>query len=513
MSSFGYKPFQNISSQPPGITTVNGEPLTSFGEMSVAELTPAGQGDFIYGINNQIFTVKQFSGGTITSTNGMATVQSGISSTGSSILHLRRNLKYKPGMGSLSRLTALFDTPASQNYQLAGIGNPECGYYFGYNGTNFGIFHFQTGQKEIRKVTINTAAGTQNVNVTLNGVTVAVPVTGGSDVNRTAYELARYDYTGVGTGWFADAIDGAVYFISALPGTYTGSYSLTGTGAASGSFTSILAGSGSTMTFTSQSSWNIDRMDGGQSGALNASKLILNPLMGNVYQIGFQYLGFGNAFFAIENPDNGRMMPVHMIKNTGARTTPVLKNPQMSTRVISQNIGNTTNVQPKTVSMAEFTEGKSLRLDPRFAATGSFASLTSTSYVGLLAVKVNRTFNNLTCNGEIDALRIAASSNSNGISVAVFKNVQINGVVNFSYVDQTNSIVSTSYLGATGTSLTLNGTAPLVSFSVGNGGAAVLELNPEDMVVSSGEILVIAVKTFAGNNPTGEVAINWFEQQ
>ena len=35
-------------------------PLTTFGELSIAELTPVGQGDFVYNINSQIFTTSTF---------------------------------------------------------------------------------------------------------------------------------------------------------------------------------------------------------------------------------------------------------------------------------------------------------------------------------------------------------------------------------------------------------------------------------------------------------------------
>lgn len=511
MSSFNVKrrtPYDTAA----GITTPGGEPLTSFGEISVSQLDPSGQGDFVYGINRQIFATRTYSGGSVVNNSGSATVKSGTSSTGSATVTLRRNLKYKPGMGSLCRVTALFDTPVPQNYQQVGIGNAECGYYFGYNGTHFGIFHEETSQREIRKVTITTPAGTETVNVTLNGVTVSVPVTGGTNANRTAYELANHDYTGVGTGWFADAIDGTVYYVSALPGAFTGSYNLSGS-TATGSFASIVVGSGSTTTFVSQSSWNIDRLDGGASGGPNPSGMTINPQKGNVYQVGFQYLGYGNAFFGIEDPKLGRITPVHMIQNADGRTTPVLKNPQTSTRLISRNFGNTTSIQPKTVSMAQFIEGKNVRLDPRFSATASFASLTSTTYVGLLALKVNKVFNNLVCYGEIDILRLTGNSNSNGVSIAVFKDVPINGNVNFTYVDETSSTVSVAYLGATGTTITTNGFTPLATFAIGSGGSAVLDIPPEELVTAAGETLVFAIKTFAGSNPTGEISINWFEQQ
>ena len=54
MSSFNIKrrsPYDTHT----GITTDNGTPLSSFGEVNVAELHPAAQGDFIYGLNTLVF--------------------------------------------------------------------------------------------------------------------------------------------------------------------------------------------------------------------------------------------------------------------------------------------------------------------------------------------------------------------------------------------------------------------------------------------------------------------------
>ena len=33
--------------------------------------------------------------------------------------------------------------------------------------------------------------------------------------------------------------------------------------------------------------------------------MVIDPQQGNVYQIGYQYLGFGNAHFSVEDEDTG----------------------------------------------------------------------------------------------------------------------------------------------------------------------------------------------------------------
>ena len=213
MSSFNVKRRSPYDTTAGGVTTTDGIPLSSFGEVNVAELTPSGQGDFVYNINTLVFTTASYAGGSVTNSNGMAIVSSGTGITGSGDVSLRRNLKYRPGMGALARATCLFDTPVSGNIQLIGVGNTESGYYFGYYGTNFGIIHQESSQRQIMRLDITTGGGTGTATVTLNGQAISVPVTGGNLTTQTAYQLTLSSYANTGGGWAADVISGSVYFI------------------------------------------------------------------------------------------------------------------------------------------------------------------------------------------------------------------------------------------------------------------------------------------------------------
>ena len=83
---------------------------------------------------------------------------------------------------------------------------------------------------------------------------------------------------------------------------------------------------------------------------------------------------------------------VNIVKNIIKITTPVLKNPQMTAKLVSANTGGTTAVAPKCASMAIFTEGMSKRLDPRFAKGNSFTNYNSTTPAPVLAIKTRRVF-------------------------------------------------------------------------------------------------------------------------
>jgi len=490
-------------------------PTTTFGEILVAQMEPVAQGDFVYGFNNQIFTTSSFAGASITQASAMAELASGTSTSGSAVVQLRRGLKYKPGEGSLMRATALFDTPDAGNAQFLGLGNAESGYFIGYFGTAFGVLHNSTAATEVRKLTITaTDAAAQDITITLNGVPTVVNFDANSDPATAAYLIARTNFNQVGSGgWVLDVISSSVYFSSArATPLLTGTYSATGTGF-TGAFTRVQAGLSPTSTFIPSGSFNKDKLDG--SGV---SRMVLNPQMGNVYQIGFQYLGFGNAKFAISNPDTGRPIEFHEIKNANSRTIPVLKNPNAAILVTSANIGGTISKTIKTASMAGFTEGMVKRLDPKFAKSFSFSE-NSTTYVPLALLKANRIHKNQRCFGEMDFLKVGASNESTAktLTIGLFLGAALaphasgNGI-NYIEVDPDNSVVSTAILDPSNDTITnLASITPFYEVNVGPATSTIDSLSQLDYIFGPGQEVLIAFKTTG--TIAGQVSVTWYEQQ
>ena len=485
-------------------------PTSTFGEVSTISITPQGQGDFVYGINNQTFTTSSFVNGTVTVVSGVCELESGTSPSGSATVQLRRGLKYRPGQGSMARLTALFSEPDAGNAQFIGAGTAENGYFIGYFGTSFGILHSESGQREIRKLTIITGSGTEDVTVTLNGNSIVVPVTGGNDTSRTAYQLGLADYSQLGSGgWLAEAQGDSVYFISARSSNLlTGSYSVAGSSIV-GAFTREKAGENQVNTFIPSGSFNLDKLDGkGQSG------MTLDPQMGNVYELQFQYLGFGNAQFEVEDPETGKFTKFHTIKNANARTTPVLKNPNVAVLATSANIGGTTSKKLKTVSMSSFIEGDVVKLDPKFAKSWSFTNINSATYKPLALLRPNRVHKGESCFGEFDLLRIGASNevNNKTLTVGFFKKAEITGDVEYEYIDEQNSIASYASLApSTNTIANLANITPFFEVIVGSASSISLNLEDLELIFGPGDEMLIAIRTTAAIS--GQVGITWFEQQ
>ena len=126
-------------------------PLTAFGDLRTAELTPWIQFSFEYTVSNSELIVPITSGGgTLTQADAMAVANT--SDTTSSIARFicRQHVRYRAGLGGLMRFTALFTTGVADTSQWAGLfgstgstADFENGYVIGFNGATFGIARFQ----------------------------------------------------------------------------------------------------------------------------------------------------------------------------------------------------------------------------------------------------------------------------------------------------------------------------------------------------------------------------------
>lgn len=132
--------------------------LSPFGTFEVGELTPVIQMDFIYGINSQTGLATTANSATVDTNLGRLRLQSGTNSAGSGIFNSRNVAKYRAGQGMVARFTGVFATGTANNTQTIGVGSSVDGYFFGYNGTAFGILHRNSGTGSLVNTWINQTA-------------------------------------------------------------------------------------------------------------------------------------------------------------------------------------------------------------------------------------------------------------------------------------------------------------------------------------------------------------------
>lgn len=409
-------------------------PLTAFAEMLVAQPVPVLQAQFTYGINPLQFDSFPGNGGSITSANAMASISTGTSSDGFAILLSNGVVRYNAGQGALARFSAFFTTGVADSEQLAGLGHNLCSLAVGYNGTDFSVLRRTDGNTEIRTLTITTASSTaENVTITLDGVADStVTVTASADPAVTAKEISDHNYLSIGTGWATEVAGNVVTFFSLDAASHAGSYSLSGATTAVGSFAQIGAGSPSTDSWVAQDSWNGDKMDG-----TGASGITLDPTKGNVFQIRYEWLGFGGIQYSIQHPQTREFIEVHSIAYGNANTAPSLSNPTMPISLTCRNLGNTTSLTVKSSSVAGLIEGIDSDLGPDFSTDRLFVIGNVTTEEPILTIRGLQPYSGVVNQIRNELISVSLSSNLNSATANTTfrlygKATPINGT---SYVD------------------------------------------------------------------------------
>lgn len=477
-------------------------PRMPFGEVHVESLRPIFQVDDVYGINQfEVVPTTGINGpgstsGTVTAGSNLFTCSTGTTALSFSTLQSRKRLRYRPGQGVVCRFTALFSTPAASSILVAGVGTAESGFYFGYNGTSFGVLHSTGGVREVQTLTITTAStATNNYQVELAGTTFAVTATNNASTVKTAYEIAQGTYT----GWSCYPIGSTVVFVANSVGNKTGSFSLGQSGAATpavGSFAETVAGVAATDTWVPQSQWNGDKLDGtGPSG------VTLDPTKGNVFQIDIQYLGFGGVTMKVETSNAGNnpdFVTAHSFAFPNSRTTPSVSQPSFPFTMAAYSAGSTTNVSVSSASFAGFVAGEKRLTGPRMTyqrSSNNFVGSVASTYYPLLTVRNNLTYATRANQAVVNVLSMSAShDDATPVTFYLLRNATLTGTPNFANFATTSC---TSWDTAAATATISSNDQIIFSLNIGQNGNATFAFS-DDITIQPGETLTLAATAVTG---------------
>jgi len=324
---------------------------TAFGEASVAQPRPVVQLQFPYAINPEIVETRT-NNGAVTVDANRAKLSTGAGANQLAQMLSRAPIKYNPGQGGLVRFTGVFTTGVANSQQLIGIGDSGDGYFFGYNGADFGVMRRSGGNPEVREFQVTTASTTaEDITITLDGDANTVTVTNSANVTTTANEIAAdAGWGNLGSGWKAVADGDTVVFESFDAAAHDGAYSITATSAA-GTYSQTLDSTAPTDSWVTQANWSDDQGD-------NTKHLpTMDWTKGNVFQIRYQWLGYGLISFYVEHAADGDWVLVHKMAYANANTLPSVQNPTLPLCAMVANTSNTSDIVLYTSSMAGFSEG------------------------------------------------------------------------------------------------------------------------------------------------------------
>ncbi len=379
-------------------STLKEPSFTAFGEQSVAQIYPKVLVHFPYNLNTDIVSTQITGSGSVTHNNHLALIQSGAATSSTGKLMTIGVLEYNPGMGALARFTAIFSEGVTGNTQVAGIGDDNDGFFFGYNGPEFGILH---------------RAG---------GVETWIP----------------------------------------------------------------------------QRQWNGNRM-------LGDEKILqtLDPQKGNVYQIRYQWLGFGAIEFSIE--DNlGGLYIVHTIRYANKNLNVSVNNPTFNFFSKSSNTTNNTNIVIKIASIGLYIEGENTNTGE--TRNCILNTKTITTETNILTIRNKATYQSVPNKVIIqpDFLTLSADGTKNVI-IKVYLNTTLGGTPSYTDIRTNNSVVDYDTAGTT-----ITGGILLAAFALNKTGSLSQSFREFNFYLYPGSWMTFSAQSSASNEVT--TAISWSEK-
>jgi hypothetical protein len=360
---------------------------------------------------------------------------------------------------------------------------------FGYNGSNFGVWHRYGGLAEVRTLTITGAAGgSETASVELNGTAYSVPITSGT-VQHNAKEVA--DYLQANQEAFdCFQVDDAVEISAKSDSPKTGAFTFSSS-TATAAFATVTTGVAKTNDFIAQTSFN---------GSVPSN---FDPSKGNNYKIIFSD-GYGAANFFIYDKEERRFTLAHSVK-WESEEKPILTNPSLHVGFYAAALSSISNVDVYASHFKGFVHAD--RDQTRNPRAEKNSQTVTTSLTNVLTIRNRRVYNGRVNQAEIEPSVITvASESSKNVQVEIRANATVTGDDN--YQDIGNNLISQKNT----TAVTVGSNGRLLSaFSVSPNSQASINLKELGLIVPPTLRLIIAARVTSGASATVSATANWVE--
>lgn len=280
--------------------------------------------------------------------------------------------------------------------------------------------------------------------------------------------------------------------------------------------------------WTAQANWNKDVCDG-SGGSSNPSGMNLSHTNGNVYQIGYQFLGYGAIYASIEEPTTGQLIPVHVVPYAGTSADTSISQSSLNLMWRSDNQTNDTDVVVRGASGALFLEGERRFLGPQHGTSINIPAFPDATNQIAIALRNATSYNTVANRSQIRLKRISMGASDNSatpdgnIALNIYRDATLSGVPTFVAVNgQTsddgvtitngNSIASYFSSSSLSTNNDFTGGSLIYSGVITLPGSLSEFIQPDDIYISPSETLLITVQPFTGGEaPDISVGVTWSE--
>lgn len=236
----------------------------------------------------------------------------------------------------------------------------------------------------------------------------------------------------------------------------------------------------------------------------------LNPAFGNIYQINYQWIGYGAIRFGIEDPSTGKIIPVHTIYYANTSADVSILNPNLPLEMYNGNDGTcATNCVMYSSSAMGFAENETLAgfhgpLDvPRFAS-----SAINTSTGATLILIENQT----TINGVTNRINLALeelNATSDGTKVANFVIVKNPTMGGTAPVYQNILLNESPVRYSTTVGMTYTGGTTIYAATLMKVDRMNSQVEHLDLDITPGETFIVAFTSTA--NTDVDMSVTWIE--
>ncbi len=252
--------------------------------------------------------------------------------------------------------------------------------------------------------------------------------------------------------------------------------------------------------------------------SFNTNKFGIDPTKGNIYQIKWQYLGFGAIFFYIEDPSTGQFTLVHMIKYANSALVPSVSNPSFNLVWKSINTGNTTNMVVKCGSGMLGVEGLIRNLGSQYGYNNSKTGI-STTRTNIFTLRNCTTFNTKTNRAQLKLRNISVAGNVNSGNALITFQLHINstlgGVPAYTALDSGTTpdngvtVTGNSFTSVDTAGTTVTGGSVIYSSIINANTNVNIEFALNEIFLNPGETMTFSVASTS--SATIGVSCNFFE--
>lgn len=252
--------------------------------------------------------------------------------------------------------------------------------------------------------------------------------------------------------------------------------------------------------FTAQDAFTDDKLDGtGSSG------MTLDTSKGNVFQIQYQWLGFGEIRFYVENPVSGKLFIFHRIVYANANTGVSISNPTLPFQAESTNTTNNTDIVLKVPSVGIYSEG----IDGNAMHLVHGKSNTKTGVTtenNIITIRNNATYATKTNLLRVQPKLVSAASDGNKPAVITcYKNASLGGSPSYTNFNANTSPVSFDVAGTT-----VSNGIEILTFTLAKSGNDIVYLDQLPIILAPGDTFTVTGQSSQAADIS--VSITWEER-